>query len=106
MSEPKQIYGGRRPKGYQPAHNHVMHTPAFENGMNGFRQFWIPPQSIKSGEWKECPCGWRGDDPAWCPHYARAEHVSWWKEEIAKHGSVEAVYRAIMRRLKADDLGH
>src|SRR5262249_6366037 len=23
------------------------------------------------------------DDPKWCPHYARAEHVVWWKSEIA-----------------------
>jgi len=103
MSEPKQLYGGRPPKGYLAAHNHVAHTPGFRHGTNGFRRFWIPPEEIKSGEWEVCPCGWRGDDPKWCPHYARAEHVVWWKSEIAKRGSLEAVYRNIERMLYRRD---
>jgi hypothetical protein len=33
----------KKPKDYLPAHNHILHTPKFTNGMNGFRCFWIPP---------------------------------------------------------------
>jgi hypothetical protein len=41
--------------------------------------------------------------PEWKTHYARAEHVGWWKSEIKKRGSLDAVYRHIIRRLKASD---
>jgi hypothetical protein len=41
--------------------------------------------------------------PEWKAHYARADHVRWWKSEIRKRGSLDAVYRHIIRRLKAYD---
>jgi hypothetical protein len=37
-------------------------------------------------------------------HYADSQHAEWWKEEIAKRGSLEAVYRYIERRLRKDML--
>ena len=58
--ELRQLYGGRKPKGYLLAHNHITHTPDFPLGANGFRRFWIPPQWVGQG-WSECPCGWRPD---------------------------------------------
>jgi hypothetical protein len=91
-----QIYGGgRKPKSYRLAHNHVSHVPGFPHGQNGFRRFWIPPQWIGHG-WSKCPCGWRPET-----HYAINEHVRWWKSETKKRGSLEAVYRHILRRLSA-----
>jgi len=60
--ELRQLYGGRKPKSYLPAHNHVIHTPGFGHGLNGFRRFWIPPQWIARG-WSKCPCGWMGHRP-------------------------------------------
>jgi hypothetical protein len=101
-SEGNQIYGGRKPKNFLPAHNHVIHTPQFWHGVNGFRRFWIPPQWLRRG-WKQCPCGWRGHDPKWQVHYARSPHVEWWKEQIKKRGSLDAVYMHIIRRLKRSD---
>jgi hypothetical protein len=95
--ERKQIYGGRRPKDYVQAHNHVMHTALFTHGTNGFRRFWIPPEWVKSGEWAECPCGWGG--PKWKLHYAWKEHSRIWKRQIKEHGSLEGAYRDIERRL-------
>jgi hypothetical protein len=86
MPELRQLYGGRKPKSYPPAHNHIIHTPDFPHGMNGFRRFWIPPEWVGQG-WSKCPCGWRGHDPKWQVHYARSDHVGWWKEEIRKRGS-------------------
>ena len=80
----------------QSRHSH----PGFCGRLNSFRQFWIPPQWIESGDWK--PCGWRGDESAWCPHYAAAGHVEWWEAEIKKRGSVDAVYGSIIRRLKRE----
>jgi hypothetical protein len=77
-NERSQIYGGRRPKDYLPAHNHVMHTPEFSHGQNGFRRFWIPPDWVESGEWSECPCGWGG--PNWKTHYAWTEHRLGWSQ--------------------------
>jgi hypothetical protein len=63
-----QLYGGRRPKTYLPAHNHVMHTPTTSHGERGFRRFWIPPQWVGHG-WVKCPCGWRAS--SWGDvHYA------------------------------------
>jgi hypothetical protein len=41
--------------------------------------------------------------PEWKTHYARRDHVGWWKSEIRKRGSLDAVYRHIIRRLKAYD---
>lgn len=96
--ELRQLYGGPKPKSYRPAHNHIIHTPAFSHGLNGFRRFWIPPQWVDKG-WSECPCGWRSDHPEWKIHYASSDHVRWWKGEIKKRGSLDAVYRHIMRRL-------
>jgi hypothetical protein len=95
-----QYYGGPIPKGYVPAHNHIIHTPGFSHGLNGFRRFWIPPQWV-GHEWSKCPCGWNSHRPEWKIHYARAEHVDWWKSEIKKRGSLDAVYRHIERRLAA-----
>ena len=93
-------YGGKIPKGYQRAHNHVAHTDELPHGLNGFRKFWIPPHYIESKEWEECPCGWRGNDPKWRIHYAHHDHVEWWKSEIKNRGSLEAVYGHIIQRLK------
>jgi hypothetical protein len=46
----RQRYDGeRKPKSYRLAHNHIIHTPEFENGENVFRRFWIPPQWIGKG---------------------------------------------------------
>jgi hypothetical protein len=28
-------------------------------------------------------------------HYASADHVKWWREQIKKHGSLDAVYNQI-----------
>ena len=100
--ELSQYYGGPIPKGYRPAHNHIIHTPEFCHGQNGFRRFWIPPQWVGHG-WAECPCGWMSHRPEWKTHYARSDHVGWWKSEIRKRGSLDAVYRHIIRRLKAYD---
>jgi hypothetical protein len=93
------IYGGKRPKSYRLAHNHIIHTPEFGHGQNGFRRFWIPPQLISEGKWKECPCGWHSHLGT---HFALADHVQWWKAEIKKRGGLEAVYRYINRRLEAE----
>jgi hypothetical protein len=100
MSKAKErelVYGGRRPKDYLPAHNHVAHTPEFRHGQNGFRRFWIPPEWVETGEWKECPCGWGG--PKWKPHYATSDHAKWWKKRIKTYGSLEAAQRHEERRL-------
>jgi hypothetical protein len=43
------------------------------------------------------------DRPEWKTHYARSDHVGWWKSEIKKRGSLDAVYRHIIRRLKTYD---
>jgi hypothetical protein len=96
--ELRQLYGGRKPKTYLPAHNRVIHTPEFRHGDNGFRRFWIPPQWI-GHTWTECPCGWRPDLGT---HYAGRGHVGWWKSEIKKRGSLDAVYRYIIKRLGPD----
>jgi len=95
----RQVYGGRKPKSYRPAHNQVIHTPQFWHGANGFRRFWIPPQWVGHG-WSKCPCGWMSHRPEWKTHYALTDHVKWWKSEIKKRGSLEAVYRHIIRRLQ------
>jgi hypothetical protein len=95
--ELRQLYGGPKPKSYRPAHNHIIHTPVTGHGVRGFRRFWIPPSWIASGDWVRCPCGWRPDLGT---HYAGAGHVKWWQEQIKKRGSLQAVYKAINRRLK------
>ena len=73
--EPSQVYGGRIPADYLPAHNHIQHLPEFTNGQYGFRRFWIPPQWVDQKGWKPCPCGWRAHDPKWHVHYAGKMHV-------------------------------
>ena len=100
MSDEPRIYygGGLRPQSYLPAHNHIIHTPGFHHGNNGFRRFWIPPEIAAQG-WSKCPCGWRGNDPKWKTHYALTEHAKWWKDQIKKRGSLDAVYRYIEQRL-------
>src|SRR5215468_5355988 len=35
-------------------------------------------------------------------HYAHTDHVKWWRGEIKKRGSLEAVYRYIEKRLAAE----
>jgi hypothetical protein len=52
----RQRYGGRKPKSYRLAHNHIMHDDTTPHGERGFRRFWIPPQWIGDG-WEKCPCG-------------------------------------------------
>jgi hypothetical protein len=92
--ELRQLYGGLKPKSYRLAHNHIMHTDRTGHGERGFRRFWIPPQWVGK-EWKKCPCGWHNGDA----HYAIAEHVDYWHEEIEKHGSLKAVYRDVDKQL-------
>jgi hypothetical protein len=31
-------------------------------------------------------------------HYAKADHVQWWREQIKERGSLEAVYREVRKR--------
>jgi hypothetical protein len=101
MSERKQLYGGRIPAEYLPAHNHVMHTAKFPHGLNGFRRFWVPPEYVEAGGWTICPCGWRSHERRWAePHYAFATHVEWWENAIKEHGSLEAVYRDIELQMR------
>jgi hypothetical protein len=97
--EPKQLYGGKIPLDYLPAHNHVAHTP--ELGGGGFRRFWIPPQWVDNG-WVECPCGWAHSNPKWRVHYAWSEHVEWWQTAIKEHGSLEAVHQHIRDELQKE----
>jgi hypothetical protein len=92
--ELSQKYGGRKPKSYKLAHNHVMHTDVTTHGERGFRRFWIPPQWVGKG-WKKCPCGWHNGDA----HYAAEEHVNHWHKQIKKLGSLEACYRDVYERL-------
>ena len=88
----------RRRKGEILCHNHVLHTAATANGVHGFHWFtvcapagWDPARE----EWEVCPCGWR---PELGKHYAKADHVQWWREQIKKHGSLATVYREVRRR--------
>jgi hypothetical protein len=97
-AELHQLYGGRIPKSYRLAHNHITHTPEFLNGDNGFRRFWIPPQWIRRQGWSKCPCGWW---PELGVHYAATPHVEWWQSEIKQRGSLKAVHRYIRRSLRA-----
>jgi hypothetical protein len=94
QKELRQLYGGRRPKSYRLAHNHIMHTADTPHGERGFRRFWIPPQWIGNG-WEKCPCGWHNGDT----HYAWKEHVAHWHTRIKKLGSLEAVYAEINAEL-------
>jgi hypothetical protein len=79
-------------------HNHVIHTAATANGVHGFHWFtvcapakWDPA----SDGWEVCPCGWRRELGE---HYAKADHVQWWSEQIKERGSLEAVYREVRKR--------
>jgi hypothetical protein len=93
--ELSQLYGGRRPKDYALAHNHIMHTTATIHGERGFRRFWIPPQWI-GDRFVECPCGWGGKT-----HYASKYHVDYWHERIKRLGSLDAAYNEIDKLLAA-----
>jgi hypothetical protein len=88
----------RRRKGEILCHNHVLHTAATANGVHGFHWFtvcapagWDPA----SDDWEVCPCGWRRELGK---HYAKADHVQWWREQIKERGSLEAVYREVRKR--------
>jgi hypothetical protein len=96
--EPHQLYGGRKPKSYLPAHNHVAHVPGTSHGERGFRRFWIPPEWAGRG-FSKCPCGWCA--PSWgdAPHYAIPAHVKYWRDLIKKHGSLEAAQKAESRKI-------
>jgi hypothetical protein len=94
QKELRQLHGGRKPKDYLLAHNHIMHTAHTTHGERGFRRFWIPPQWVGKG-WSKCPCGWHNGDT----HYAIDEHVAIWHERIEKLGSLEAAYGEINRQL-------
>ena len=79
-------------------HNHVIHTAATANGVHGFHWFtvcapagWNPAND----QWELCPCGWRRELGK---HYAKADHVQWWREQIKERGSLEAVYREVRKR--------
>lgn len=117
MSKRRQLYGGRVPKDYLPAHNHVKHVPNTSHGERGFRRFWIPPQWAGKG-WSKCPCEW-GSQPStrepecwpevhgWYkrdkgrPHYAWTGHVKVWREAIKKHGGIEGAHRQFIKELSA-----
>jgi hypothetical protein len=94
--ELRQLYGGRKPKSYRLAHNHVSHTAHTLHGERGFRRFWIPPQWIGKG-WDRCPCGWRGET-----HYAASAHVARWRKRIKRLGTLEAAYDEVNRELARD----
>ena len=88
----------RRRKGEILCHNHVLHTATTANGVHGFHWFtvcapagWDPA----SDEWEVCPCGWRHELGK---HYAKADHVQWWREQIKERGSLEAGYREVRKR--------
>src|SRR5262245_46146586 len=72
--------------------------PSFGTAQMDFRRFWIPPEWIGRG-WSRCPCGWMGHRPGWKTHYAQSDHVKWWKSEMKKRVSLNAVYRHIIERL-------
>ena len=102
MKWKKQLSGDcpsrRRRKGEILCHNHVLHTATTANGVHGFHWFtvcapagWDPA----SDEWEVCPCGWRHELGK---HYAKADHVQWWREQIKERGSLEAVYREVRKR--------
>jgi hypothetical protein len=93
-SQLRQLYGGRKPKSYRLAHNHIMHTANTQHGERGFRRFWIPPQWIGHGR-EKCLCGWHNGDT----HYAWKEHADHWHRQIKKLGSLEAVYDDVWKRL-------
>jgi hypothetical protein len=94
--------GGRRPKDYRLAHNHIMHADSTPHGAHGFRRFWIPPEWIGDG-WEQCPCGWQGDrgQHKGKVHYALKEHADGWRKRIKKLGSLEAAYQDVYRRQRA-----
>jgi hypothetical protein len=96
QKELRQLYGGRKPKSYKLAHNHIMHVGDTFHGERGFRRFWIPPQWIGDG-WEKCPCGWHNGDT----HYALSEHVKNWRKRIKKHGGLEGAYHSINKELAA-----
>jgi hypothetical protein len=111
VKERELKYGGKIPPDYLPAHNHIAHVPEYRHGQHGFRNFFIPPEWVEEGRWKECPCGWgemdRGARPfGWgirlfgCKHYAAADHVDRWNERINKHGSVKAAQGAMRKELQ------
>jgi hypothetical protein len=94
-----QYYGGRKPRSYLPAHNHIAHAPWFAHGLNGFRRFWIPPQWVADGSFTKCPCGWNSHRPEWKTHYAVRCHAKHWRDLIKKHGSVKAAQAVEGRRI-------
>ena len=98
--KPGHIVGHSRPrrKGEILCHNHVLHTAATANGVYGFHWFtvcaptgWDPARE----EWGVCPCGWR---PELGKHYAKADHVQWWREQMKQRGSLQAIYREVRKR--------
>jgi hypothetical protein len=74
MSKPKLRRGGRKPKSYRLAHNHVSHTDVTRNGEHGFRRFWVPPQ-----DWQ-----WLGRVSLWLER----------QEALRQEGSRPALARA------------
>jgi hypothetical protein len=85
----KQLYGGKIPKDYRLAHNHIAHTVNMPHGLNGFRRFWIPPE----WNWVKCKCGWR---PDLGPHYRHpdlASDTTFTEEELRE--KMRAMYEAI-----------
>jgi hypothetical protein len=88
----------RRRRGEILCHNHVIHTAATANGVHGFHWFTVcaPAGWNPANDQRElCPCGWRRELGE---HYAKADHVQWWREQIKARGSLEAVYREVRKR--------
>ena len=102
MKERNQLYGGRRPPDYKPAHNHVLHFEDTGHGERGFRRFWIPPEWIGK-DWTECPCGWR---PDLGKHYALKSFVRHHDtpRKRARERELAAHMGEIMARLKCSEL--
>jgi hypothetical protein len=84
---------GRPPReGEVVCHNHVLHKARTPSGVNGFR-WWS--EAAPPPHFEPCPCGWRAELGT---HYASHGHVASWREKIAKHGSLRAVYRTFSMR--------
>ena len=72
------------PEGRVLAHNHVQHSIGMRPGVNGFRCWTWPKESVPP-HFVNCPCGWSG-----LPHVALREHV---KATKGKCTTVDQVLR-------------
>jgi hypothetical protein len=80
QKERKPLHGGKIPKDYHLAHNHIAHTVNMTHGLNGFRRFWIPPE----WKWVKCRCGWRPDLGPHYRHPGTSDKTFTWEEILEK----------------------